>query len=628
MATAATGWKCTHTAEIISQTETTAKIKVTCYWKNDGWTYNINGVSAWVYCGGSSYKVKDYSWVDCKSSTSASLALGSYTFTVNKTTAAQSISCYAKITSESSYASGTRSSTAANVSVSAKTSYKVKYNANGGSGAPSEQTKWHGTSLTLSKTKPTRTGYSFQGWATSASGSVAYSSGASYTANAAVTLYAVWKANTYTVTYNANGGTGAPAKQTKTYGKTLTLSTVKPTRTNYNFKGWATSATATTATYAAGGSYTANSAATLYAVWELAYTKPRISGLVISRCNSAGETSDEGTYAVVGFSWASDLAVSSIKIEWKPASSSKYNSADSVTVSASGKSGAVNKVVGAGAIDTEKTYTFLITVADSTDDLHTTKKTSNLSGSVFHIDCKPPIAEGEVGGVSVGKPAELDGVFDVGFETRFRDSVAFDSPAAARASLKAWCYDDTVTDEATGSKYVGMARPDGTATGWTRVTQSGLLPYASGGQSSSIGTATWQFKNGHFKNLYADGNDILNGSGWKTATLTSDFVKYDGKDDNMPQYIKIGKLVQVRGAVSPTAAITGSADAYTIFTLPEGYRPAKQVSILSPGSGANQWLLTITASGLVRFARYNNGAGYVNASTSAWLPFHAMYFVD
>lgn len=163
------------------------------------------------------------------------------------------------------------------VTVPAWTSYTVKYNANGGSGAPSSQTKWKDQTLKLSTTKPTRTGYTFQGWSTSASGNVSYAVGADYTENASVTLYAIWKAITYTVKYNANGGTGAPSSQTKTYGNTLVLSSAKPTRTSvedngtittYTFKGWATSATSTSVAYTSGASYTANAAITLYAVWS------------------------------------------------------------------------------------------------------------------------------------------------------------------------------------------------------------------------------------------------------------------------------------------------------------------------------------------------------------------------
>ena len=74
--------------------------------------------------------------------------------------------------------------------------------------------------------------------------------------------------NTYTIKYDANGGTGAPSSQTKIYGQTLTLSNTKPIRNGYTFLGWSTSSTATSATYSAGGSYTSNSEATLYAIWK------------------------------------------------------------------------------------------------------------------------------------------------------------------------------------------------------------------------------------------------------------------------------------------------------------------------------------------------------------------------
>lgn len=145
--------------------------------------------------------------------------------------------------------------------------YGVNYNANGGSGAPGNQTKTYGQNLVLSSAKPTRTGYTFLGWATSASGGVVYKPGATYTGNAQLNLYAVWQINTYTVAYNANGGSGAPGNQTKTYGKNLVLSSTKPTKTGYTFIGWAVSSTGSVA-YSAGATYTANAAITLYAVWQ------------------------------------------------------------------------------------------------------------------------------------------------------------------------------------------------------------------------------------------------------------------------------------------------------------------------------------------------------------------------
>ena len=119
------------------------------------------------------------------------------------------------------------------------TTYTITYNANGGTNAPAAQTKTKDVALTLSSTEPTRTGYHFLGWATTSTASSAqYSAGSSYTANANVTLYAVWEAKTYAVRYDANGGTGAPATQNKVHDKTLTLSSVIPHYEGHVFKEW------------------------------------------------------------------------------------------------------------------------------------------------------------------------------------------------------------------------------------------------------------------------------------------------------------------------------------------------------------------------------------------------------
>ena len=150
--------------------------------------------------------------------------------------------------------------------------YAVTYNANGGTGAPSTQYKTHGTALTLSSTKPTKaavsagnytvtlnanggtcsssslsakrtTSYTFSKWNTNSSSTgTSYNAGASYTTNAALSLYAIYSSSTSTAA--------------------VTLPT--PTRSGYNFMGWATSSTATTGTT---GSYTPSGNVTLYAIW-------------------------------------------------------------------------------------------------------------------------------------------------------------------------------------------------------------------------------------------------------------------------------------------------------------------------------------------------------------------------
>lgn len=145
--------------------------------------------------------------------------------------------------------------------------YTIKYNANGGSGSPSSQTKTNGESIKVSSQKPTRSGYEFDGWATSATGNVEYDPSENYTKDSDITLYAVWKPLTYKVTYNANGGTGTPASQTKIHNEKLYITDDAPERDGYSFVGWATTKTGSVS-YKAGQQYTSDKDIALYAVWE------------------------------------------------------------------------------------------------------------------------------------------------------------------------------------------------------------------------------------------------------------------------------------------------------------------------------------------------------------------------
>lgn len=149
--------------------------------------------------------------------------------------------------------------------------YTIKYNANGGTGAPDASLKKHGTTITLSTVTPTRTGYKFTGWylTTDCTGTK-YSAGGSYSANESITLYACWTPQQYIVAYNANGGSNAPASQVKDYNSTLTLTTDVPTKAGYDCVGWNTQANGLGVTYALGGEYSLNADITLYAVWDTA----------------------------------------------------------------------------------------------------------------------------------------------------------------------------------------------------------------------------------------------------------------------------------------------------------------------------------------------------------------------
>lgn len=174
--------------------------------------------------------------------------------------------------------------------------HTVTYNKNVPSNAPSNttavtnlpgnQTKTYEKNLTLSTTKPSRTGYNFVEWNTQADGKgTSYKSGSVYSYDrdsngGTVTLYAIWTPWKHTVTYNKNVPASSksqtvnslPGNQTKIYDQTLTLSNNTPTRTGYTFKEWNTQADGKGTSYQKGASYTYNRTSdggtvTLYAIW-------------------------------------------------------------------------------------------------------------------------------------------------------------------------------------------------------------------------------------------------------------------------------------------------------------------------------------------------------------------------
>ena len=102
------------------------------------------------------------------------------------------------------------------------------------------------------------------------------------------TLYAIWETKHYTISYNMNGGNGTISKQTKTHGKDLTLSATIPTRTDYKFVGWNTDKNAATAKYQPSDKYTANSNATLYAIWTVNHNYT--AKVVAPTCTEKGYT--------------------------------------------------------------------------------------------------------------------------------------------------------------------------------------------------------------------------------------------------------------------------------------------------------------------------------------------------
>lgn len=86
------------------------------------------------------------------------------------------------------------------------TTYAITYNANGGSGAPGGQTKWHGEDINLQAGVPTRAGYKFICWNTKQDGTgTNYNPSQKYSTNSALTLYAKWQALNKITIYDTDG---------------------------------------------------------------------------------------------------------------------------------------------------------------------------------------------------------------------------------------------------------------------------------------------------------------------------------------------------------------------------------------------------------------------------------------
>lgn len=307
--------------------------------------------------------------------------------------------------------------------------WTVSYNANGGSGDIYTDYVQYKSAYTTRANWFKRTGHTFAGWNEAANGSGTswtnyINKPWTWTYTKSITLFAQWKINTYTVSYNANGGSGAPGSQAKTFGQALTLSGTKPTRPNYTFKGWSTNKSAVSAEYTAGGSYYTDSSVTLYAVWELAYWSPKINNISLARCNSDGTLNSYGTYVKVVFNWEccqiiGSNPISSITVGYATIGSTTFTN---TAVTASGNKGTSSVVIGDNKLSVDNQYNIQITIIDSKKG--TSASTYPLSAAAFTIDFK---SGGK--GVAIGKPADTDNLFDVKWATRIRDTLTVNKNA-------------------------------------------------------------------------------------------------------------------------------------------------------------------------------------------------------
>jgi hypothetical protein len=227
----------------------------------------------------------------------------------------------------------------------------------------------------------------------------------------------------YAVTYDAAGGSGAPAKQTKWHGESLRLQTGVPTRLGYIFWKWNTAADGTGASWSPGASYNANAPLALHAIWNFT---PRITALKAYRCDAQGNQDDSGTYAWVEAVWECD-GTRSGNTGNVTAKITAGGTESSVTVGgdASGTGGTMTALIPSVDVDTQ--YTIAVTV---TDTLGTVTRGAILTTSHFTMD----VYRGG-SGFGIGCSAPGNG-FAIGYDVDFRAGFS----CAGRTALPAYLY--------------------------------------------------------------------------------------------------------------------------------------------------------------------------------------------
>ena len=450
-------------------------------------------------------------------------------------------------------------------------------------------------------------------------------SGHSSTASATVSVPAK---TSYTIAYNANTGSGAAGSQTKWYGETLTLSTSTPTLAGYDFVGWSTTQYAPnegTATYAAGGSYTANAAATLYAVWKRAYIAPKISSLSVYRASdTSGTAADEGTYCYVKCTWVVDTTLTSgnkgqtLSIEYKTTAATSWTSAKSVALSAA--SGTTQTAaLDTASFDKDTTYNIRVTVSDTSGQTgNTASATATLSPAFYTLDFR-----NGGHGIGMGHAADVADCVHLGMKLRMANQnvevIDTDLPPQTETP-EATIQGNGIVIYGSDVQRVGILSGDHfssgsrgldlkaqrTVNGSTVTNYLRLFIGTNGSRSVAVSDqAIWR--------------TALGETGWANLSLGSNAEIYS--DSWTPKYKRhLGSLVTIVGAVKPKTQVAAGEN-FLIGTLPTGFRPSLESVTICQGSGGAIFMLAVYDDGRVQCERYRNGSTNAAIPTTAWVVF-------
>lgn len=146
----------------------------------------------------------------------------------------------------------------------------INFDANGGVGSMSKINVLKDNDSRIKYNLFTREGYTFKGWNTKANGTgTVYTDGQIVNISEDMTLYAQWEENSYTITFDANGGVGSEISQDVLFNRKVNLLENTYTKEGYTFKEWNTKANGTGTSYEDCGLISVTGDLTLYAIWEI-----------------------------------------------------------------------------------------------------------------------------------------------------------------------------------------------------------------------------------------------------------------------------------------------------------------------------------------------------------------------
>lgn len=344
------------------------------------------------------------------------------------------------------------------------------------------------------------------------------------------------------------------------------------------------------------------------------YSAPIIRGLSAVRVLADGTENYEGTHGKIGFAYSvasvGSKNTSSYTLEYKAksaASWTKLKEGIGFTVS--------DTIITEATLDVDSAYDVRLTVKDY---FTTVRKTAEIPTAFTLLDFN---ASGLA--VAFGKVSELAEGVEFGLPAYFRHG---ETPGGAVVLASGDNLNDLMASGFYSFSSATLATLKNCPISAGASCSIVVLDVGTDGQRMQIATRCSEpgfelLVRQYYSSSWHDWAELIGyDTGWKNATLTGEFETYGGTTGNTLRYRRRGGVVHVKGVVTPKAALAGGTDTHTITTLPAGYRPGEQWNYVCQGSGAAVWLCTVTAAGLVRFARYRLGNTWSDAAANTWLP--------